>query len=116
MDPATNNELQVHVVDLQTGSAEYNDVLKEFQKTMAQGTSYNKIVKIQRIQNPALYAQYIAKKKAMDKHIRGNQNERRLFHGTALDSCPKINVTNFNRSFAGQNGKSTAGVVAMINY
>ena len=114
MDPATNNEQQVHLVDLQTGSAEYNNVLKEFQKTMVQGKSYNNIVKIQRVQNPALYAQYIVKKAVMDKHIHGHQNERRLFHGTEMSSCPKINTTNINRSFAGQNGKSATCVVVIM--
>lgn len=106
VDPATNNELRVYLVDLQTGSAEYSNVLKEFHKTMVQGTSYNNIVKIQRIQNPALYDHYIVTKKAMDKHIHGHQNEQRLFHGTEMSNCPKINATNFNRVFAGQNGKS----------
>ena len=68
--------------------------------------TYNGIVKIQRIQNPMLYAQYIAKKKVMKKHnLPGFQNEQRLFHGTPADICPKINQQGFNRSFAGKNGK-----------
>ena len=98
-------EAQVHVVDLKTDSTEYNDVLKVFHKTMPQGKAYNNIVKIQRIQNPTLYAQYNAKKKAMDKHMPRHQNELQLFHGTTGDNCSKINMTSFNRSFAGQNGK-----------
>ena len=105
MDQTTNTEVQVHVVDLQTGSTEYNAVLKVFHQTMAQGKAYNNIVKIQRIQNPTLYAQYIAKKKAMDRQMPGHQNELQLFHGTTGDNCSKINATSFNRSFAGQNGK-----------
>ena len=113
VDQATNNEFQVQLFDLRTGSAEYNNVLKEFHKTMT--GKYNNIVKIERVQNPALYAQYIAKKKVMDKHTRGSQNERRLFHGTGMGNCAKINATNFNRSFAGQNGRSVTGVVAIAN-
>ena len=106
VDKTTNTEAQVHVVELQTGSTEHNDVLKVFHKTMPQGTAYKNIVKIQRIQNPTLYAQYIAKKKAMDKHMPGRQNELQLFHGTTGDNCSKINMTSFNRSFAGQNGNN----------
>ena len=72
----------------------------------ASNTYYNTIVKIQRIQNPMLYSQYIAKKKDMEKHNPpGHRNEWRLFHGTPVDVCPKINQQGFNRNFAGKNGK-----------
>ena len=110
-DPQTGKEAALHCVDLAPGSKEYNEVLQEFNKSMTQGagkqfSSYAKIVKIQRIQNPMLYAQYIAKKKVMEKHnLPGFQNEQRLFHGTPADICPKINQQGFNRSFAGKNGK-----------
>lgn len=71
-----------------------------------QTNNYNSIVKIQRIQNPMLYSQYIAKKKDMNKHNPpGHQNEWRLFHGTPANVCPQINQQGFNRSFAGKNGK-----------
>ena len=136
IDPQTGKEVALHCVDLTPGSKEYNKVLQEFDKTMApaaipsgatiggptltvgqpftrvaplyQPTSnmYNTIVKIQRIQNPMLYSQYIAKKKDMEKHNPpGHQNEWRLFHGTPPDVCPKINQQGFNRNFAGKNGK-----------
>ena len=69
---------------------------------------YNSIIKIQRIQNILLYAQYIAKKKNMDKNSKpGLQNEMLLFHGTSADTCLKINQQGFNRSFCGKNGMST---------
>ena len=66
---------------------------------------YKQIIKIERIQNPALYFQFIGRKKEMDKlNPTGHQNERSLFHGTSVDTCPKINQNGFNRSFAGKNG------------
>ena len=132
-DPQTGKEVALHCVDLTLGSKEYNKVLREFDKTMApaqtpsqttfgapavvqpftglaplygSSNTYNTIVKIQRIQNPMLYSQYIAKKKDMEKHNPpGHRNEWRLFHGTPPDVCPKINQQGFNRNFAGKNGK-----------
>ena len=128
LDPQSGKEAALHCVDLVPGSKEYNKVMLEFNKTMApaamtsgstvpQGgmlsqpylqssNNYSSIVKIQRIQNPMLYSQYIAKKKDMDKHNPpGHQNEWKLFHGTPGNVCPKINQQGFNRSFAGKNGK-----------
>lgn len=119
----------LHVVDLKPGCKEYQDVLMNFEKTM-QSTSpmpgggqtvlaalsslsvlqatYTSIIRIQRIQNLALYTQYIAKKSEMDKNNKsGHQNEMQLFHGTAVDTCPKINQQGFNRSFSGKNGKES---------
>ena len=94
----------MHVVDLKSDSKEYKDVLKEFDRTMA--NAYRSIKTIQRIQNPVLYAQYIAKKKEMDKfNPPGYKNELFLFHGTSADTCPKINQQGFNRSFSGKNGE-----------
>ena len=82
---------------------EYADVKQQFDRTM--GGRYTQIVHIERIQNPALYLQYIGRKKEMDRqNPKGHQNERMLFHGTSQDTCPKINRNGFNRSFAGKNG------------
>ena len=109
LDPRSSKEAALHCADLPVGSKEYNEVLQEFDKSMKPGgvARYTQIVKIQRIQNPMLYAQYIAKKKDMEKHNPpGYQNEKRLFHGTPADVCPKINQQGFNRSFAGKNGET----------
>jgi len=129
LDPQSGKEAALHSVDLAPGSKEYNEVMQEFNKTMTPAATtsgsptvpytrmlrhpyyqfsnnYNTIVKIQRIQNPMLYSQYIAKKKDMNKHNPpGHQNEWRLFHGTPANVCPQINQQGFNRSFAGKNGK-----------
>ncbi len=104
-DPKTQRELPIHVVDLLSDSKEYKGVLKEFNKTMVQGQSYNDVISIQRIQTPALYGQYAGRKKNMDdQNPTDHPNERMLFHGTSFDTIPKINVQGFNRSFSGKNG------------
>ena len=96
-------DVPLHVVDLLSSNAEYVDTKQRFDHSMS--GRYTSIVKIQRIQNPALYFQFIVRKKEMDKHNPpGHQNEHRLFHGTSVDTCPKINQSGFNRSFAGKNG------------
>ena len=103
LDPQTGKEATLLCVDLALGSTEYNEVMQEFNKTMAPA-NYNSIVKIQRIQNPMLYSQYTAKKKNMEKHNpSGYQNEWRLFHGTPANVCPQINQQGFNRSFGKEN-------------
>jgi poly [ADP-ribose] polymerase 10/14/15 len=113
----------LHVVNLKPSSKEYKDVVSKFEQTMpkvatgivqvqqamrgvATGTGYSSILQIQRIQNLVLFSQYMAKKKEMDKNNKpGHQNEVHLFHGTAPDTCPKINQQGFNRSFSGKNGE-----------
>ena len=70
------------------------------------GMAYNKIEKIQRVQNPMVYSQYQAKMREMEKqNPPGHKNEWLLWHGTQPSTCQKINIQGFNRSFAGQNGK-----------
>ena len=98
VDPVSN---KASVIDLATQDKEYQFVLSEFIKTM----KLRAIVKIQRIQNPALYGQFIAKKKQLDFHNpKGIQNERWLFHGTRKDSLTSINRNGFNRNFRGRSG------------
>ena len=95
----------LHIVTLDSKSKKYTDVLKGFEATMQAGSSYKSIIKIQRIQNRVLYSQYAARKKFVDdSNPTGHENERMLFHGTAADTCPKVNQQGFNRSFAGKNG------------
>ena len=77
---------------------EYQSVQNQFQQTCG-----NVIIKIERVQNPALYGTYAIRKKKMDE-AKGS-NEMMLFHGTPGDNCQLINKTGFNRSFHGKNGK-----------
>ena len=104
-DPSSRKEVALRVVNLAATSEGYRFALAEFNKTMIQGTNYTSIVKIERIQNPALYRHYATKKKYLDTHNpKGVQNERWLFHGTQESSVHQINKTSFNRNFHGQNG------------
>ena len=105
-DSKTGKEAHVHLVTLDPGSFEYKKVENQFTATMVAGSNFTKLVSIERLQNPNLYGQYIARKKQMDKHNpEGTQNERWLYHGTTSDTCEKINTQGFNRSFKGKNGK-----------
>ena len=127
-----------HAVALQPNTAEYDEVKSKFEKTMPSlqhkssvhpshsmaiimpsqysgHGQYNQIVKIERIQNPFLHAQYVAKKKTMDKHNPSNiTNERELFHGCPEDVVEKISHHGFNRSFAGKNGMQLASYISYV--
>ena len=90
------NDVTVHLLNLPRLSVEYQDVEKRFLKTV----SVEKIVSIERIQNPFLYQAYQLRKQKMDKDNGGN-NERQLFHGTHPDNVTEINNQGFDRSFVG---------------
>ena len=92
----------VHLVQLASGSSEYQDVLRKIQST-DRGI---KIQKIERVQNPDLYQSYLLRKQKMDRDNPGGNNERQLFHGTPQYSNTKaINMQGFNRSFCGVHGR-----------
>ncbi|VDI00521.1 Hypothetical predicted protein [Mytilus galloprovincialis] len=98
MDPNEN----IKIVTLQTADKEYQDVVKDFLTNMAE--NYNSIVKIEKIQNRTLQQQYAAKKKSMDStNAKGNNNELKLWHGTAMEAVDSINTYGFNRSYCGKN-------------
>ncbi|XP_035674108.1 protein mono-ADP-ribosyltransferase PARP14-like isoform X1 [Branchiostoma floridae] len=98
-DPQGDDE--VKVVELSEGSLEFQETYMYFTKTI--GDMLSKVVKIERIQNPALWRQYQVKKEKMDRTNKAANNERRLFHGTSIGSCSHINAHGFNRSFCGKN-------------
>ena len=105
---SNGKEVHVHLVTLQSDSQEYKDVVSRFNVTMTMGSSYSQILSIQRLQNPILYGQYIARKKEMDKrNPSGHQNELCLWHGTSPKVLNNINTQGFNRSFQGKNGNIT---------
>ncbi|RXN11597.1 poly [ADP-ribose] polymerase 14-like protein [Labeo rohita] len=91
----------VVLVQLTAGSNEYADVEKEFTST---GLSSNSIITIERVQNSALWRNYMIKKEELENKNQHTNNEKRLFHGTAADKTDQINNHGFNRSFAGMNG------------
>uniref|UniRef100_A0A8C2BU34 Poly [ADP-ribose] polymerase n=1 Tax=Cyprinus carpio TaxID=7962 RepID=A0A8C2BU34_CYPCA len=87
----------VVLVKLRADSKEYADVEKEFKKT---GLSSN-IIKIERVQNSALWRNYLIKKEELEVKNKHTNNEKLLFHGTGSDKTDQINNQGFNRSFAG---------------
>lgn len=109
------------LITLTATDREYNDVKTKFEATMSalssassmhpsksmayftSGAQYTNIVKIERVQNVMLYAQYVTKKKTMDQK-NAAPNEKELFHGCPRDVVDKITHQGFNRSFAGKNG------------
>ena len=93
-------DVEVHTVTLDPGSSEYQNVMSKFQAT----ADRERIRKIERIQNPHLYKQYMVQKEKMDKNNGGN-NEQQLFHGTDARNVCAINTQGFNRSFSGEHGK-----------
>ena len=99
-------EVKVATFDLKPSSHEYKKVLETFETTMQKGMNYTSIVKIQRVQNPGLYAIYQEKKMLMEQvNPPDIKNERQLFHGTDAESAMKINTQGFNRTYAGKHGK-----------
>ena len=68
---SNGKEVTCHVVELDSNSKEFREVEGKFNNTMQHGTimrgmllPHQGIRKIERIQNPALYSQYVARKKA----------------------------------------------------
>ena len=106
-DVSSGKEIACHVVDLQPSDTEYQTVCTAFTNTLppAGGNVWKSIVKIQRIQNPTLYAQYAGRKKIMEKENPNITIERQLFHGCKGEVIKNISHQGFNRSFAGANGK-----------
>ena len=110
LEGSNHKEIVCRVVDLQPSDPEYQEVHTAFTSTMPQagpagGNVWTNLVKIQRIQNPALYAQYASRKKIMERRNPRIQNERQLFHGCKGDVIQNIYLQGFNRSGAGANGK-----------
>ena len=102
---SSGKEEACHVVDLPPSHSEYKEVMDVFTKTM-KGSPWSSVIRIQRIQNPALYAQYAGRKKIMEKENPHIQNEKKLFHGCSGQVFENIYHQGFNRSFAGEHGKS----------
>ncbi|XP_041040002.1 protein mono-ADP-ribosyltransferase PARP14-like isoform X2 [Carcharodon carcharias] len=99
------NETTCSEVHLKPDSLEYQEVARDFQSTLgnvATSQTFN-IDSITRIQNPTLWRLYVAKRNEMNKKRPHQQNEKFLYHGTSSETCSKINVDGFNRSYCGLN-------------
>ncbi|CAG2243958.1 unnamed protein product [Mytilus edulis] len=112
---AMDQNENIKIVTLQPADKEYQDVVKDFQTNMA--GNYNSIVKMEKIQNRTLQQQYAAKKKSMDStNAKGNNNELKLWHGTAMEAVDSINTYGFNRSYCGKNAVAYGnGVYFAVN-
>uniref|UniRef100_A0A8C1XM30 Poly [ADP-ribose] polymerase n=1 Tax=Cyprinus carpio TaxID=7962 RepID=A0A8C1XM30_CYPCA len=97
-DAMAPNELHKKF-NLQPTSTEYQDVLKHFQASCPN----NKVLKIERIQNPGMWKNYQNNKSVMEKKNGHQNNEKRLFHGTSEQTLGHIEKSGFNRSYAGKN-------------
>ncbi|KAF6730318.1 Poly [ADP-ribose] polymerase 14 [Oryzias melastigma] len=86
------------LTNVQTGTPEYNEVLKLFQATCNRN-----VIKIERVQNPALWKSLQIKKNELETRNGHQNNEKRLFHGTSEDTVKIINERGFNRVYAGKN-------------
>ena len=94
-----------HKFDVPTGSAEYKDAIREFEATIRNANCT--IIKVQRIQNPSEYAKHASFQQILQQKYGKKVEERRLFHGTRMDSIEAISYQGFNRIFAADaNGKS----------
>ena len=98
--PMPTPDMTVYAVPLKRVSAEYRNVASKFMETVCEVN----IQKIERIQNPYLYRQYMVRKQKVDKDNGGN-NELHLFHGTDAKNIRAINTQGFNRSFCGAHGE-----------
>ena len=99
---SSGNEKEVHLVELDATSNEYNKVAEGIRKTASIS-----ITKIERVQTPGLYKAYAVKKEQMEQKNSHGANEKLLFHGTAEVSCSSISTFGFNRSYCAKNGKSS---------
>ena len=98
---SSGKEIICHVVDLQPSDPEYQEVHTAFTSSLPPpgppgGDLWKGLIKIQRIQNPALYAQYAGRKKMMEKENSSIDNERRLFHGCKGEVIKNIYYQGFN--------------------
>lgn len=95
--PIPNNQSCL-AVTVQPGTVEYQEVL-----TLFQASCKMNVIKIERIQNPAMWKSLQIKKHDMEKRNGHQNNEKRLFHGTDEATVAYINEHGFNRSYAGRN-------------
>ena len=108
---SSGKDIVCRVVDLQPSDPEYQDVHTAITSSRSMPVE---VVKIQRIQNPALYAQYAGRKKIMDKQNPNIQIERWLFHQCLHESFVKqIYHQGFNKSIAGPSCKCSYITVYM---
>ncbi|XP_060594416.1 uncharacterized protein LOC132748798 [Ruditapes philippinarum] len=93
---ALDENKKMDQIKLKESDAEFNDVKDKF---IRGGCKPKKIESISRLENKFLWQQYQTKKKQIESQNPKIQNERQLWHGTDVDTVPKIVKHGYNRSF-----------------
>jgi poly [ADP-ribose] polymerase 10/14/15 len=92
----------VELVELAASAREFTEVSDLFHATCSPAEW--RIAKIERVQNlPQMHLYETHKRTIEARNRQHGANEKRLFHGTAKDTIPKINRNSFNRSYCGKN-------------
>ena len=89
-----------HLFEVDAGSTEFQDAVKEFELSMTSSGLKYAIVAVKRVQTPNEYQRHCALRQAMQQKHGKKVLERRLFHGTRQESIEAIAVQGFNRIFA----------------
>ena len=96
--------LPMEMFDVPSRSPEYQLAIKEFEATI--NYSHYTIECVKRIQNRIEYTKHIAFRDAIEAKHGMKVEQRKLFHGSKLDSLELIATQGFNRNFAASaNGK-----------
>ena len=95
----------MHMFEVASGSAEFQEALKRFHDTI--GSTTVQVVKLERIQNPNEYRRHSTLFETISrKHHNKKIEVKQLFHGCKEDSVKPIATQGFNRNFAADaNGK-----------
>ncbi|XP_078086737.1 protein mono-ADP-ribosyltransferase PARP10 isoform X2 [Mustelus asterias] len=92
---------RIELVQLNESSDEYLKMVQHFSLSLKDMHDKIHIIKVEKVNNPLLYQQYMLKKTSM---VATQSNvERVLYHGTTEASTKEIYVHGFNRSFCGKN-------------
>ncbi|XP_041040237.1 protein mono-ADP-ribosyltransferase PARP10 isoform X2 [Carcharodon carcharias] len=92
---------RIELVQLNEASEEYSKMVRHFYDSLKDLHNKIRIIKVEKVNNPLLYQQYMLKKASMVA-VQTNV-ERVLYHGTTEESTKEIYVHGFNRSFSGKN-------------
>ncbi len=105
------------MLEVQKGTQEYIDAVKEFEESLTKNKIKVSIEKIERIEKKTEYGKHMALQKAIrDKHKK-EPEVRRLFHGSKQESLKLIAFQGFNRIFAADaNGNNVLPIIIMNVY
>lgn len=88
------------MVEVQKGTQEYTNAVKEFEESLAKHKGNFSIEKVQRIENRIEYGRHTAVYRSIREKHKKEPLVKRLFHGSKQKSLELIAVRGFNRNFA----------------